>query len=129
MRGMDYLLALRTRGVKPACGVHIATDDADADWPRIAVKTFARFGAMPSAAEVYIGHADHLGLLDLRPLVGLVVHVDGMVSARVKAVCRAAVQAGAVRAVGSVHIPRPHGEFATVEMAVYTAEGVSEWHA
>lgn len=129
MRGMDYLVDLRMRGLKPACGVHIATDDADADWPRIALKTFTRFGALPSAAELHIGCREQLPLLDLRPLVGLVVHVDGMVSARVRAVCRAAVAAGALRAIGSVHIPQPHGEFLAVEMIALDAEGETTWHA
>lgn len=124
MRGHENLIALRMRGAKPANGVRISTDDQDADWPRQHRALYAKLGVVPGTAELHIGQAEDLGLLDLRPLVGLTVTVDGMLARRVRMVCRAALAAGAKRVLGNVYIPRKEG---AEVIEIMDSEGVMTW--
>jgi len=126
MRGMDYLLDLRMRGAVPTNGVRISTDDRDADWPRQHVRLYAKLGCVPGTAEVHIGLAEDLGLLDLRPLVGMTVTVEGMLSRRVRQVGRAVLAAGAKRVIGNVFIPA--GEESRL-VEVIDSEGAMTWRA
>lgn len=90
MRGQDTLLALRSRGVRPAAvAIHVA---------RVAP---CQSGA---ALEIVVAPDEPIDRLDLRALVGLDVIVaaeqeDGH-QRTVRALCMAAVTAGAARVVG-----------------------------
>lgn len=126
MRGHQHLIALRMRGLVPSDGVRISTDDKDADWPAQHRKLYARLGCMPSVVELQIGMDDDLDLLDLRPLVGLFVTVEGMLSRRVRQVGRAAIAAGAKRVIGNVFIPA--GEESRL-VEIIDSEGAMTWRA
>ena len=126
MRGIDPLIAMRLRGKKPACGVFIHTDAKDADLPKAVEKFYRKQGGIRNAIDVHIGPADNVRTLDLRSLVGLTVHVQGMAMARVRQVAEACQAAGARRVLGSVFIPK--GE-ETQTIAVVDGFGGVLWQA
>jgi hypothetical protein len=66
MRGMDAVIAIRHRGVQPACVMVELVDTVDAGQPSI---------SHSGIVTVQITLADSIGDLDLRPLVGLHVQV------------------------------------------------------
>lgn len=90
MRGLETLVALRGRGVRPAAvAIHVTT---------------AAPCQAGSTLELTVAPDERLERLDLRPLVGLDVIVaaeqDDGHQRTVRALCMAAVDAGAARVVG-----------------------------
>jgi hypothetical protein len=100
MRGHEPLVAMRLRGHVPAA-VFV---DADGTLPRSFTSGWTT-PAYPGAtlhAHIVIDPTDAVPLLDLRFVVGLVVHVDGADAQRVSEIGVACLEAGARRVVTAV---------------------------
>lgn len=100
MRGHEPILAMRQRGMKPAL-VFLDLDRNHApakswlEWP----------GVSPAIPTVWVQEDDAPNRLDLRFLVGLSTVISGTDEARVAALERAAIDAGAHRVVAVVLVP------------------------
>ena len=125
MRGHEQLIAMRLKGFVPRYGVHIATDEREADWPSAWQHLCHQWGCAPETAEMHIGSTENANTLDLRALVGLDVTVRGIERKRVSEVFDAARLAGARRVLGNV-LTLVAGETRVVE--VLDSEGLMTWH-
>jgi hypothetical protein len=94
MRGHDAIIAMRQRGKKPALVfLDLCRDFSPApmwrDWPEV----------QPAIATVWVQDSDVPSRLDLRFLVGLNAVISGRDSERIEQLERAAIEAGAARAI------------------------------
>ena len=93
MRGMSQLVAIRRKGLKPAGMVWIydrPTNDWQTDWLN------------EDSAPTICTDGDELHAIDLRPVVGLMVSVEGVDAERVRKLAGQARKAGADAVVATV---------------------------
>lgn len=119
MRGQSPLIAMRQRNIRPDTFVSV-----DVGGGRWMADNWHAEGLQPF---VLVEPDDAPARLDLRFLVGLVVHVSGMEwdSARVYAVREACSRAGAARVLGGLCRLNGHGVIESVEG--FDSEGILVW--
>lgn len=86
MRGMNQLVTVRRKGLKPA-GMVWVTDDPANDWQTDWLNE--------DSSVTICTHGDEIHSIDFRALVGLTVVVDGVAAGRVKKLAGEAKKAGA----------------------------------
>lgn len=106
MRGHQPLVAMRKAGKLPA-SVWFEVDSGEAwrNWPQYLGINWARFPGKIGSADVLIEPDDSIPRLDLRFVVGMTVHAQGVDARRVHQLHDACVQAGAKRVLSSVMTP------------------------
>lgn len=95
MRGHEPLIAMRKAGKLPA-SVWFEVDSGEAwrNWPQYLGVNWARFPGKIGSADVLIEPDDSIPRLDLRFVVGMTVHVQGVDANRVGQLHYACREAG-----------------------------------
>lgn len=119
MRGHLPLIAMRQAGAVPRSVWFAFDGDGWRHWP----SSIARPGGV--AAEVLVEPYDSIPLLDLRFVVGLLVHVQGDDAKRVRQLHEACRAAKAARVIATVMQPDARGAQRSVEV-LDTAEELQE---
>lgn len=124
MRGHERIAERRRHGDKPAM-VWVLCDGYSAGMSRLQ----AIGCALPDVIE--LKHSDNPKRMDLRCLIGLTVEVSGSDQARVGAVARACVAAGASQVIAVAQTVTPRGEDFDVhtDRISFTNEEVEQWPA
>jgi hypothetical protein len=124
MRGHDRIAERRRSRDKPAM-VWVLCDGYSVGMTRLQ----ALGCALPDVIE--LKHSDNPKRLDLRCLIGLTVEVSGSDQARVGAVARACVAAGAAQVIAVAQTVTPRGEEFDVhtDRITFTNEEVELWPA
>jgi len=117
MRHHEPLIAMRSRGLKPAGIVGFETDGFCPEW--------AQWASLdPGNPRIEIEPKDAIQHLDLRFVVGLEVQVDGTDQRRVRELFAAAQDHGAARVIASV-FRRDRDTFQHVE--ILDTKGLLTW--
>ena len=111
MRGHDAIVAMRTKGRKPAI-VFLNDHPCDTDWHQTG-----------EHATVCVD-GDQPELLDLRFVQGLTVSISASTRDRAERLMSACKQAGASTVAAGVNEPEGHGRFRSAWSAIWHGESV-----